>query len=754
MDERRRLGILWHIKCNILGAQMSASTILGRMAQAYRWFWRGTLGLICAVLAAVPASAQPEAGRPNIVLILVDDAGYTDFGAYGSEIATPTIDALAARGVRFSNFHATPMCAPSRAMLMTGVDSHTAGVANLPETTPRAHRDLPAYQGRLAPGVETLATRLKRGGYRTYMAGKWHLGHGSGDLPDAHGFDRSFAMDATGADNWDQRSYFPLYERAPWFEDGKPATLPKDFYSSAFLVDQMIAYIDGAQGAEAARPFFAYLPFLAIHIPVQAPEAFVRKYEAAYLDGWAAQRARRREGAISSGLIAADTPMDPSPGSVSDWNALTPDEQALAARSMAVNAAMLEAMDHHLGRLVAHLKARGQYENTLFVVLSDNGPEAGDPTVHPLFRAWMRRQGYSQEVETLGGPGTYGAIGPGWASAAAAPGALYKFYAGEGGLRVPLILAGPGLPQGQTERAFTLISDIAPTLLDLAGVADTGPPMHGRSLGPVLREQASAIYGPRDPVGLEAAGEAALFKGDYKLTRNAGAWGDPSWRLYDIVRDPGETRDLAAEQPARFAEMLADYDAYAKAVGAAEIPEGFSADRQVAANLGLHILADFRTPLLAGLSLILLVVVAAVLGARRYGRRQPERAARLGRMIMRGLLGAVGVLFVAIALRIWTRPEAMAATLGLAAQSPLGLATLRADMGAFFAGGGLFVMVAALRAERRWLAPALVLLSLALAGRVVSLLAGGWDLMSLPPMVLEALLILILAFGWRGLRPA
>ncbi|MDO8410153.1 MAG: arylsulfatase [Phenylobacterium sp.] len=732
---------------------MSIRAIWTGIARTRRASGACGLGVVFAVLAASLALAQPAAGPPNIVLILVDDAGYTDFGAYGSEIATPTIDALAARGVRFSNFHATPMCAPSRAMLMTGVDSHNAGVANLPESTPRAHRDLPAYQGRLAPGVETLATRLKRGGYRTYMAGKWHLGHGPGDLPDSHGFDRSFAMDATGADNWDQRSYFPLYERAPWFEDGQPATLPKDFYSSAFLVDRMIAYIDGAPGGEAARPFFAYLPFLAIHIPVQAPETFVRKYEATYLDGWAAQRARRREGAIRSGLIAADTPMGPAPGSVADWNALTADEQALAARSMAVNAAMLEAMDHHLGRLVAHLKARGQYDNTLFVVLSDNGPEAGDPTAHPLFRAWMRRQGYSQEVETLGGPGTYAAIGPGWASAAAAPGALYKFYAGEGGLRVPLILAGPGLPQGQTERAFTLISDIAPTVLDLAGVPGSGPPMQGRTLGPVLRGQASAVYGPQDPVGLEAAGEAALFKGDYKLTRNAGAWGDPAWRLYDIVRDPGETRDLAAEQPARVAEMLADYQAYAEAVGAAEIPEGFSADRQVAANLGLHILADFRIPLLAGLGLVIAVIAAVVLGARHYGRRQPERAARLGRLAMRGLLGAVGLLFVAIALRIWTRPESMAATLGLAAQSPLGLATLRADMGAFFAGGGLFVLAAAVRDKRSWLAPAQALLSLALMGRVVSLLAGGWDLMSLPPMVLEAALILILAAGWRVLTP-
>ncbi|MDP2213295.1 arylsulfatase [Phenylobacterium sp.] len=709
----------------------------------------GLLALVATGLLGLTGQAQAASERPNIVLILVDDAGYTDFGAYGSEIATPTIDALAARGARFSNFHATPMCAPSRAMLMTGLDSHTAGVANLPESTPRAHRDLPAYQGRLAQGVETVATRLKRVGYRTYMAGKWHLGHGPGDLPDAHGFDRSFALDATGGDNWDERSYFPLYAKSPWFEDGKPATLPKDFYSSEFLVDQMIGYI--GDGSGDASPFFAYLPFLAIHIPVQAPEAFVRKYEATYRDGWAAQRERRRQGAVRTGLIAADAPMGPPPRNVAEWNALSPEAQALAARSMAINAAMLEAMDHHFGRLVDHLRATGQYDNTLFVVLSDNGPEAGDPVAEPLFRLWLRRQGYEYGADIRGGPGTYAAIGPGWASAAAAPGALYKFYTGEGGLRVPLIMAGPGLPRGQTVRAFSIISDIAPTLLEIAGAEH--PPLHGRSLLPVLNGQTDRVYGPDDPVGLEAAGDGALFRGDYKLTRNAGAWGDPAWRLYDIVRDPGETTDLARAQPERVAAMLADYQAYATAVGAAEIPEGFSADRQIALNLAAHILADLRAPLMLGLGVLVLMVGLAVFGWRRFARNRPERAARLGRGIARGLVGLVGLLMVAITLRIWTQPQMFAATLGLAADGPVGVASLRADLGGFFGAGGLFAILAALRSDRRWLGPALILLGLALTGRVISLIASGGGVMQIPPMIVEAVLIAILAFGWRILRP-
>jgi len=577
------------------------------------------LGLL--VLALGPSAAAPAPAKaPNIVVILVDDGGYTDFGAYGGEIATPNIDALAAGGVRFANFHASPMCAPSRAMLMTGVDSHTAGVANLPETTPPEHRDDPAYQGRLAANVVTLASRLQAGGYHTFMAGKWHLGHGPGDLPSARGFDRSFALDATGGDNWEQRPYFPIYRTADWFENGKPATLPADFYSSRFLVDRMIRYIDEAP--DDGRPFFAYLPFLAIHIPIQAPEAFVRRYDGVYADGWQAQRQRRYEGAVRTGLIPRGTPMGPSPTSVQDWNSLTPDQQRLAAKRMAVNAGMLEAMDHHLGRLIAHLKTTGRYDDTLFVVLSDNGPEAGDPTPEPLFQLWMKSVGYSMAAEGLGGRGTYAAIGPGWASAAAAPGAFYKFYASEGGTRVPLIVSGPGVRKAATTHAFSIITDITPTLLDFAGVppaAAPAPPLEGRSLRPVLTGAATAAHDPRTPVGLEAAGDAALFKGDLKLTRNAGALGDPSWRLYDIVRDPGETRDLTAAMPDRAAEMLADYRAYAARVGVAEIPPGYTADREITKNIALSIARKFALELAVGV-----VAIVAAIGfiVHRVARRR------------------------------------------------------------------------------------------------------------------------------------
>ncbi len=702
-----------------------------------------------------PVAAAPPgqvAARPNIVLVLVDDAGFTDFGSYGGEIATPNIDAQAARGVRFSNFHAAPMCAPSRAMLMTGVDSHTAGIANLPETTPAEHRKDPAYQGRLPANVVTMATRLQAAGYHTFMAGKWHLGHGAADLPSARGFERSYALDATGGDNWEQRPYFPIYRTADWYEDGKPVTLPKDFYSSKVLVDRMIGYIDGRP--RDGRPFMAYLPFLAIHIPIQAPAEFVEKYDGRYAHGWQVQRQRRYDGAVRAGLIAPGTPMGPSPRSVADWNSLSKDEQLIAAKRMAVNAGMLEAMDHHFGRLVDHLKARGEYDNTLFVILSDNGPEAGQPTSEPLFRLWLRSQGYSQDVARLGQKGTFADIGPGWASAAAAPGAFYKFSASEGGTRVPLIVAGPGVKPASTTRSFAYIADIAPTLMELAGATPATPPaapMMGRSLLPVLNGTAEAARGPQDPVGLEAAGDSALFKGDYKLTRSAGALGDPRWRLYDIVRDPGETRDLSAEMPERAAAMLADYRAYADRVGVADVPPGYTADREIARNIGMRIAETFAMQILAGLGLVTAGIVFAGLRMRRMQRERPEAAGRLKLTLMRGLLGVAGLLFVLLGLRYWTSPAAIGATMGLVGEGPAGLGSLRADLGGFFGAGGLLTLTAAIRGEAKWLPPVMLLVGLALTGRFINLAVTGGGLSLIPPMVVEAVMILILAGGYRAL---
>lgn len=552
-------------------------------------FHKGLAVAILSLASLMPASAQQKAQsaakRPNIILILVDDAAFMDFGIYGGEARTPNIDRLAASGAMMTNYHTSPLCSPSRAMLLTGMDSHRTGVSTIEEVLPPELKDKPGYTLRLEPGVLTIADRLKLAGYRTLMSGKWHLGHGEGDLPNHHGFDRSLALDASGADNWAAKAYMPYYRDAPWFEDGAPAKLPDEFYSSELLVDRLIQYIDGG---ERSAPYFGYLAFQAVHIPVQAPREFSDHYAGKFDAGWEATRRARWDRAVASGIVPAGAPFATLPADARTWLSLGGDEQAKYARAMEVYSGMIEAMDHHIGRLMDHIASRGDLANTIFVVTSDNGPEPSDPVHEPWMDIWMALNGYNWNLEGMGERGSLGFIGPEWAAAISAPGSLYKFYASDGGLRVPMIIAGPGVPAGERHAGLTFVTDIAPTLLELAGAGTATPegarPITGRSLVPMLAGQADRIYGPADTVGVEVSGNSALFRDNWKIVRNMPPLGDGKWRLYDHAKDPAEVNDLAAVMPELFKAMLADYDVYATRSGVLALPDGYQVERQVRLN--------------------------------------------------------------------------------------------------------------------------------------------------------------------------
>lgn len=554
------------------------------MAQNKAWTRRAIACLALVALLVAPAAAQqqtaPQAQRPNIVVIIADDVGFTDLGAYGGEARTPNIDALAQRGAQFSRYYSSPLCSPSRAMLLTGMDNHRTGHSTIVEVLPPEVIGRPGYTMHLEPGVVTLATRLQRSGYRTYTTGKWHLGHGEGDLPNSHGFDRSFVLDASGADNWEERTYVPYYATADWFENGQPAHLPENFYSSEFIVDRMIQYMD--QDTARTEPFFAYLAFQAVHIPVQAPREFSDNYSGVYAGGWEQLRAQRWRRAQELGLIPANAQIDPPHPSLRPWASISGDEQALYARSMEVHAGMIEAMDHHIGRFIQYLQSRGLVENTIFVVTSDNGPEPSNPVADRDFRRWMALTGYTRRMEDLGERGSFVMIGPEYANATAT-GSLFKFTAGEGGLRVPLIVAGPSVAQQRIDtRAF--VTDITPTLLERAGVAPDAPAMDGFSMSGLLANTNPHARDPAIPLGVEVSGHSALYRGDFKLVRTPPPLGDSSWRLYNITQDPGETTDLAAQMPDIAASMLADYEAYAQRNGVIEMPPGYDPQAQVAHN--------------------------------------------------------------------------------------------------------------------------------------------------------------------------
>jgi len=522
---------------------------------------------------------------PNIVLILADDLALMDFGVYGGEAQTPNIDALAASGTLFTNYHTSPMCAPSRAMLMTGKNSHATGVPNLPLFLPPEYQTKEGYEGVLNNNVQTVATRLKTKGYDTYITGKWHLGQSESTLPTRRGFDRSYILNASGADNYEHRPYLPGQGKPAWFKDGQPIDLPDDFYSSRSLVDEMIGFMEDtrAQKSKVRNPFFSFISFQAVHIPVQVPKEYTEKYINTYSNGWDELRKQRFEKAKALGLISANATLGNMHPALSDWAQLPTDEKKYAAKSMAVNAGMIDAMDYNIGRYVEYLRANDQFENTVFIITSDNGPEASTPAMVPGIMPWLKAQGVSTDYETLGEKRSLTAIGPEFASAAAGPSAFFKFYAGEGGLRVPLIVSGPGIKVGQKRSNFSFVTDIAPSIVQIANVAiaKKESDFDGRSLLPVLTGTATDIYGPNDVIGMEAAGQAALFKGQYKITRNNPPFGDGNWRLYDLSNDPGETQNLSNARPVLYEEMLEDYDVFSKENSILEMPEGYEPLKEI-----------------------------------------------------------------------------------------------------------------------------------------------------------------------------
>ena len=552
----------------------------------------GSKTVLTLAILTFAQTLQAQA-RPNIVFLLADDLGYTDIAPYGSEVNTPALTSLANEGIRFTNYHTAANCAPARAMLLTGVSSHLAGVPNIPEMLAPEQRVHDNYQGVLGDNVVTIATLLEHAGYHTYMAGKWHLGAEPGKLPSQRGFERTVALMDSGADNWEQRPYLPIYDQANWFADGERFDLPDDFYSSRFLVDKTIEFIDS--NLADGQPFFAYVPFQAVHIPVQAPQAYIDRYMGVYDEGWDRLRQVRRERAAALGIIpdsAALTRMS----TTSDWDALSIQQQRYEAKRMAVYAGMIEAMDANIARLVAYLENQGQLDNTLFIFTSDNGAEgsgARDPASFAASRM-ASSLGYHTDYERLGLKGSYNSINPGFTSAAVSPLAFYKFYAGEGGLRVPLIISGRPLSASITQtNAFAWATDIAATILAFAGVDPPDGrfagrpvlPMSGKSLVPLVRGEVGRVYAENESVGYELTGHAALFQGDFKIVRNLPPLGDGEWRLYNIVSDPGEAHDLKVDMPDRFQAMLTAYGQFVEDNKVTAIPPGYNQRRQLLINM-------------------------------------------------------------------------------------------------------------------------------------------------------------------------
>ena len=548
--------------------------------------------------------------RPNIVLILIDDLGLTDLQSYGGEISTPNINALAKEGMLFSNYHTTPECAPSRAMLLTGMDNHNTGIPMIPEVMPWKYRDIPGYEGYLREDALTLAEILKPAGYKTYMTGKWHLAFGGEEtaaLPYNRGFDKTFILDATGGNNYSNHSYLPYYVESPWFKNGEKTDLPKDFYSSKFFVDQMIKFIE--EDKEEDAPFFSYLSFQAQHIPLQAPKKFIDKYIKTYEAGWEVLREQRKIRAVENGIFPSDKDIVDSLSRFESWSEVEQQDKKMLIKSMAVFAGMLDAMDFHLGRFINYLKEEDLYENTIFIVTADNGPEGNDPTEHKAWRDWFKTTIYDRDYETLGDQDSYVFIGTEFAQAMASPSHLYKFHMSEGGLRVPLIISGPDISIGKNHN-FTFVTDIAATISDIV-FNEIDQRIIGKSLKNSLAGSNTENYMETESIGLEVTGNSALFKGNFKIVRNRPPNGSNTWNLYNLSNDPGETLDLAQLLPEKLDELIKDYEVYVKKNGVIELPQDYQWAKEMTANTFKRLYLPFFYKIIAfvGLTIAILVFV-------------------------------------------------------------------------------------------------------------------------------------------------
>lgn len=532
------------------------------------------LKLLAALLAssiATPVAAQEAKPRPNILVIVADDLGYSDLGAFGGEISTPNLDALANRGLRLTDFHSAPTCSPTRAMLLSGTDNHLAGLGNMAEMLAPNQIGKPGYQGYLPGDVVTLPERLRDLGYVTLMSGKWHLGTQPENDPSRRGFAQSFAL-LQGASNHFGNDVAPEPEpgKATYRENGKAlAALPRGFYSSDYFATKLIEYLGHA---DKAKPFFAYLTFTAPHWPLQAPAADIAKYHGRYDAGFEALRAQRLARQQALGLVpkeAAEHPLVLAQGR--DWASLPDAEKREQARLMEIYAAMVDRLDQNVGRVIAHLKASGQYDNTIILFLADNGAEGIDLARTRIPGMAARLKIADNGFDNLGQATSYAAYGPGWAQAATTPSFLYKGHTTEGGTRVAAFLTWPGAArQAAISNAYGTVMDVVPTLVEAAGgkwqddrhAGRRVQPVRGRSWADYLFGRNDRVHAADEAVGSELFGRRALRQGNWKLVD----LGD-GWKLYDVVRDPGETRNLAARHPDRVKALAAAWDDYSRQTG-------------------------------------------------------------------------------------------------------------------------------------------------------------------------------------------
>jgi len=519
-----------------------------------------TMGVSGAI--AAPKPIQPA--KPNIVLIVLDDVGFSDLGAFGSEIRTPNIDALAASGLRYNHFDSKAVCTPTRAALLTGRNPQTVRMADLP--TNKRTDDMTRDRGEIALNAQMLPQALKAAGYRTYGVGKWHLGPeyedgkpgNNASWPLQRGFDRFYGFYLGWTDQY-RPDLIDGNEKLP--KPDKPG-----YHFSADMADQAIADIDDAAG----KPFFLYFAMGTAHAPLQAPAAYIDHYRTLYEKGWDVVRAERFDRMKAMGIIPADTVATQRAKGDRAWDELSDDEKAVFARYMATYAGFIEHADAQIGRVVQRLKATGQYDNSIIMLISDNGAaseagqEGGFETMYRPSKFNVAEQ--RARIDDIGTVKLHAEYPRPWAWAGSTPFRRYKVWPYAGGVRTPLILSWPAVVRdsGAIRTQFVDAIDLAPTLLDAAGTrfatAVNGQgqlPVAGRSIRATIRNPSAPT---RSVQYFELRGQRAITSGHWRavaMHKYGTDFAKDKWELFDLSKDYSESTDLATRYPAKLAEMKA-----------------------------------------------------------------------------------------------------------------------------------------------------------------------------------------------------
>lgn len=550
-DQKRRVvpaarteqAMRYHDRCDSSNNRLRAGLLITLVS-----LW--VLFVATGTSQADPQPAQ-SVGRPNIIVILADDMGFSDIGCYGGEIETPHLDALAQGGLRFTQFYNCARCCPTRASLLTGLYSHQAGIGEM-----SGDDGIPSYRGFLNDQCRTLAEVLRSAGYRTLMTGKWHVGAAENQWPTARGFDHYWGTPAGGGVYF--KDSLKIRKGVFFVSDTQRVEFPEDGYVTDLFTEKAIDFI--RQSDDSGKPFFLYLAHIAPHWPLQAKPEDIAKYRGRYDDGWDIVRAKRFARQQMMGIVPTSTTLSPRDREAKSWDSLSPEEQQALARRMEVYAGQIDSVDQNIGKLVAALKEMGKLDNTLILFLSDNGCSAeGGPGGRDTGRP----------DAPLGSGLSYSTLGLEWANAADTPLRKFKMSTHEGGIATPLVVHWPdGISaKGELRHQPGHVIDVMPTLLEVSGgeypsVVEGRPmtPLAGKSLVPAFSDRPighSAIY-------WEHLGNKAVRQGDWKAVKSSS---QSPWTLYNLQSDRSETTDLAKNEPGKLTELTGLWQQWANDCG-------------------------------------------------------------------------------------------------------------------------------------------------------------------------------------------